>query len=291
MNQRGDDQFGFGAPQPSRRDLLEIDQDGRTTSEKKQERQQKQQEQWEQMQNGGGSYNRKPLARFNPFSKQKYGNTRHQTSNGSWLSVIVALTVVSFLIYLVWASLNGGLSGFLRSFNSSNEANQSAFMNAFYDLERVNHELDPSVNKQDWELVYDKNRLYLVDDIHLQVYPEYIIYVYTGDLTKDRAFNEFVSDWELDSNHIPIYRLEDYLIPNDHYLRDIVPAGNPYFVFFKGTNESYSKFDSVLDSPEYFNQIEGYTDMLKDEYDELQKDRIGTYGQSQGFKQLTEPSN
>lgn len=42
MNQWGEDQFGFGAPQPSRRDLLEIDQDGRTTSEKKQERQKKQ---------------------------------------------------------------------------------------------------------------------------------------------------------------------------------------------------------------------------------------------------------
>lgn len=274
------DNWGSDYNQPSRRDLLEIDSGGKTTSEHKKERRKKQQERFNEYQKGQYRGSTEGWRRWVP---QRLGHGRQ--SEGTWLGFIVAILIIAGLIWLVWASMNGQLRGPLRSFNSSQTANQNALTNAFLDLEEQNKNV--SRDLPEWMDVYNKNRIHDVNTIHLQVYPEYIIYVYTANQDADRAFNEFVNDWETDRSNIPIYRVKYQDIGGEHYLKDILTTAQPAFIFFKGTNEGVSKYDSMMLDPKYFNEIKPYTEVLINDYDELQRDRIGTYGQSKGFTDLT----
>lgn len=273
---------GWGQPKESRRDKLEIDHQGETTAQRKKRKQEEQQAQWNDMQNGnyGG-----PSNKFkNRFSMGRGG---YDNQGGSWLGFIVAIGIVAFLIWLVYKSLNGGLVGPLRSFNSTQDSNITAFQNAFLDMEEKNK----VSNRDPKYAVYDKNRIYKSDFLESQVFPEYIVYVYTGDPAKDKEFTDFVLEWEKDSTLPPIYRIAMYDIQEHHQIQQAIPYGQPGFAIYKGKQEGGSLFDSAILDSVHFPKIKDYMLQLQEEYNELQKTRIGKYGQSKGFSELLGEDN
>lgn len=283
---------GWGQPKESRRDRLEIDHQGETTAQRKKRKQEEQQAQWNDMQNGnyGGNYVGGPFSKFkNRFSMGRRGGGygRGGSQGGSWLGFIVAIGIVAFLIWLVYKSLNGGLVGPLRSFNSTQDSNITAFQNAFLDMEAKN-----KVSNSDPKYaVYEKNRIYKSDFLESQVFPEYIVYVYTGDPAKDKEFTDFVLEWEKDSTLPPIYRIAMYDIQEHHQIQQAIPYGQPGFAIYKGKQDGGSLFDSAILDSVHFPKIKDYMLQLQEEYNELQKTRVGKYGQSKGFSKLLGEDN
>lgn len=257
----------------SKRDRLEIDEQGMTSAEKKRKREEEYLRQQKEFQRGS-RFNLKDRFR----NRNRYGNYRtHGASSGSWLSVLGALLLVAGAVGLVWGGMNGYLSGPLRSFTASPEENRASFRNALLAFGDVS---DPNLETS----IYHKNKIKEPDDIYKMPYPEYIVYVHTGNTEKDKAFNDFILKWEEDISNIPIYRLNVFDLPRDHQLHDIIPQGErPYFVFFKGKLDEFSQYDSILDDPEQLGKVKEYTEGLKDEYDKQLRE-TDVYGESPLFK-------
>lgn len=287
------DDFGGGFDpynKPSRRDLLEIDSGGKTTAEHKKERQEAQRKKMDELQYGPQAKNNKYTShrgmggsRFNPRNWGGRGQHRGgytQPSEGSWLSVLFGLAIIAGLIYLVYGSLNGGLTGVFRSFNSSPTENAALFQNAFLDLEQKNKDL-----YEDVPTVYTKNRVYDATMLEKLPYPEYIVYVYTGtDL--DKPFNDYLMYHE-DNGTLPapVYRIEQDLI-KDYKLRNIIKDEVPMFVIYTEDVDGVKTYDSLITNPVHLEQLDAYMKGLQEINDENQRNRIGVYGDSEGFTDL-----
>ena len=287
------DDFGGGFDpynKPSRRDLLEIDSGGKTTAEHKKERQEAQRKKMDELQYGPQAKNNKYTShrgmggsRFNPRNWGGRGQHRGgytQPSEGSWLSVLFGLAIIAGLIYLVYGSLNGGLTGVFRSFNSSPTENAALFQNSFLDLQQKNKDL-----YKDVPTVYTKNRVYDALMLEQLPYPEYIVYVYTGT-ELDKPFNDYLMYHE-DGGTLPapVYRIEQELI-KDYKLRNIIKDEVPMFVIYTEDVDGVKTYDSVITNPVHFEQLATYMKGLQEINDENQRNRIGVYGDSEGFTDL-----
>ena len=278
------DNWGNFETPSSRRDKLEIDHQGETTAQRKKRKQEEQQERWEQAQTQAGQQGglKQRLGRFKQGGQHR---GRGQASEGSWFSLVIVAVIVGGLIWLVWASMNGQLRGVLRSFNSTPDSNVTAFKNAIIDLE---YQQKNRPNDNPAYGVYEDKRIHSSDFVEEQVYPEYLVYVFTEDIEKDRPFTEFVLDWEQYSDRPPVYRLAMYDIQEHHQIQQAIPYGQPGLVIYRGLTDGSSVFDSAIIDPVHFPKVADYMEQLQVEYDASQRDRIGTYGQSVGFSQWTE---
>lgn len=287
---------GFGGPdpfnKPSRRDMLEIDSGGKTTAEHKKKRQEEQQRKYEDMQYGNSSYNNNTYgsqrggSKLNPKNwgkKSQYGRSNssyNSESSGSWLSFLFGIALVAGLIYMVVTSMNGGLSGVFRGFNASPTENATMFQNAFLDLGQKSNDFGKDV-----PTVYTKNRVY--DALYLEdlPYPEYIVYVYTGT-ELDTPFNDYISYHE-DNGTLPapVYRIDQDLI-KDYKLRNIIKEEVPMLVIYTEDQDGVKTYDSLITDPVHFEKLDTYIKGLQEINDENQRNRIGVYGDSEGFTDL-----
>lgn len=285
MDYNNRDPFG-GYNEPSRRDLLEIDSGGKTTAEHKKARQEEQQAKYDRLQNDPytqtGHQSRKGLGgRFDRFNPRNRGRGSHSGDTGSWFSFLFGLALLGVLIYLVYASLNGGLTGVFRSFNSSPTENAAVFKNAFLDLEQKNHDFGKEI-----EDVYTKNRVYDAVMLETLPYPEYIVYVFTGNAELDEPFNNYIAYHEEKGTlPAPVYRIEQKLIEN-YKLRNVVKEEVPMFVIYTEDEAGVKTYDSVMTDPQYLTELEGYMKQLQTINDDNQRERMGVYGDSEGFKDL-----
>lgn len=287
---------GFGGPdpfnKPSRRDMLEIDSGGKTTAEHKKQRQEEQQKKYEEMQYGNNGYNsnntygsqRGMGSKLNPKNwgkKNQYGNGSYgNQSEGSWLSFAFGLALVAGLIYMVVSSMNGGLTGVFRGFNASPTENATIFKNSFQDLAQKSNDFGKEVPD-----VYTKNRVYDATMLEQLPYPEYLVYVYTGT-ELDTPFNDYLS-YQEDNGTLaaPVYRIEQELI-KDYKLRNIIKEEVPMLVIYTEDADGVKTYDSVITDPVHFEQLNTYIKGLQEINDENQRNRIGVYGDSEGFTDL-----
>lgn len=263
---------GFGSfnREPSRREQLEIDYDGKTTAEKNKLKEEKQKQDMEAMRNGSygsGSYGNMS---GKPSFRDKFRNptSRYGGSEGSWGHVLLALLIVFGIIYLVYVSMTTGLTGVWRTFNASPQENFGTFTNAILKVQEDNVRLDNTDKENEQGAVYLQNKIYNGEDIRNQPYPEYIVYVYT-ESEEDKPFNEYVNKVESGEIElsIPIYKLY-YNEVKDMDVNAVLEFGEPGFVFFKEPIDGTKLYDSVLTDPTMFDKIVSYSAALVAERDE-----------------------
>ena len=261
--------FGsFGQKEPSRREKLEIDYDGKTTAEKNKLKEEKYKQDMEAMKNGNyGNYGNSKPSFKDKFRNKGYGN-RNTYSEGTWWHFLLAIGIIVGIIYLVYASMTTGLDGVWRTFNASPTENFATFKNSLVKLEQDQKDLDKTEEQLAQDEVYKKNKIFRGETLREQPYPEYIVYVYT-ETEADAPFNKYVNKVESGEIElsIPIYKIY-YNEVDDMDVNSALKTGDPGFVFFKEPIDGTKLFDSVLTDAKLFDKIAEYADGLVAERDE-----------------------
>ena len=269
----------FFGGEPSRRDKLEIGNDGKTTAEKKKSRQEEQQRNFMEMENNRGGLGGKGGKFRNKFNRKggsNYGRGGKGSKGGSTLIAIVLIAVPVVLVTLLFT---GNLNGVFRSVFSTPEQNQTAFYQGVFDMQQANRDLSLTDEEQEQVAIYRKNEISKVDFIDEQVYPEYVVYVYSDSESKNEEFNNFILEAEDKGFPVPIFRISADLT-KDYFITDTLGVNEPGFVIFRN-NTGKVAFDSMVNDPEQFSKLEPYMEEIIKQDDEYLKNRTGSYGEAE----------
>lgn len=275
----------FGESGSSRRDKLEIGNDGKTSAEKKSKRQ----EDYMSMgANNGDKFGGRGGRLRNKFRGRgkRNGNYRSRGSGGIFAGLLIGLVCLGVPIVLVAMLFTGNLTGVFRSALSSPEQNQTALYQGIYNMQQSNRDLSLTKEEQDQVAIYRKNEIYRVEFLDEQVYPEYLVYVYSDSESKNEPFNQFVLESEAYGFSVPIFRISADLT-RDYFITDTAGENEPVFLIYRN-NQGAIKYDSMVNDPELFGKIEPYMDEIIEENNEFFKNRTGSYGDAEWLNRPSE---
>ena len=272
----------FGGGEPSRRDKLEIGNDGKTTAERKKEKQQEQQRAYAEMGNQGkfggrgGRFKDRLRNRRGRQGNGSYGTTRSR--GGGFIDILIGLAFIGVPILLVVLLFTGNLTGVFRSFFATPEQNQKQFLQGVYDTQQILHDSYLTDEEKEQVAIYRKNEISRIEFIDEQVYPEYLVYVYSDSESKNEQFNDFVLESEAYGFPVPIFRISADLTKN-YFITDTAGENEPVFLIYRN-NTGEITFDSMVNDPEHFSKLESYMKEIIKEDDEYMKNRAGSYGEA-----------
>lgn len=277
----------FGGGEPNKRDRLEIGNDGKSTAENKKERQEEQQRNFMEMGNnsgyggkGGGLKNRVRGRFGRKGNNSRYGNNR----SGGFISVLVGLAFIAIPIVIVVLLFTGNLTGWMRSFMSTPEQNTTELMQGFYDSQNMLRDTYLTDEEREQVAVYRKNEIGRVEFIDEQVYPEYVVYVYSDSESKNEEFTNFVLEAEESGFPVPIFRISADLT-KDYFITDTAGVNEPALLIYRN-NTGEVEYDSMITDSEHFGKLSEYMREIIKEDDEYFKNSKGSYGESEILNRL-----
>ena len=273
--------------EPSRRDKLEIGNDGKTSAERKKERQREQQHNHMEFDGKGGKMGRGRglKGRFGRGrGNNRGGNYNSRGSGGGASGVLLGLFLIAVPIILVVMLFSGNLTGVFRSVFSTPEQNQTAFYQGVYDMQQSNRDLSLTKQEQEQVAIYRKNEISRVEFIDEQVYPEYLVYVYSNSEAKNEAFNDFILEAEAYGFPVPIFRISADLTKN-YFITDTAGENEPVFLIYKNVGGE-NQFDSMVNDPQHFDKLDPYMRDLIEQTDEYYQERVGEYKDSTIFQRI-----
>ena len=272
----------FGGGEPSRRDKLEIGNDGKSRAERNKEKNMNRQQDYMDMGSSGGKFGGRGGRLKNKFGRRRGrgvgGSTRGRSGNKG-LDLLIGLVLILIPIGLVVMLFTGNLTGMFRSFLATPEQNQTAFYQGIYDMQQANHDLSLTKEEQEQVAIYRKNEISRVEFIDEQVYPEYLVYVYSNSESKNEPFNQFILESEAYGFPVPIFRISADLTRN-YFITDTAGEDEPVFLIYRN-NTGEVAFDSMVNDPEMFDKLEPYMEEIIKEDDEYFKNRTGSYGEAE----------
>lgn len=271
----------FGNGGESRRDQLEIGNDGKTTAERKQERYEEQQRNFTEMGNNSGFNDTGGNRFFNKFRRGKNGQRYQNTGKGSnkAFDTILGLVLISVPIVLVVLLFTGNLNGVLRSAFSSPEQNLTAFNQGVYNVQNSLHDSYLTDAEQEQLAFYRKNEISRVDYIDMQTYPEYLVFVYSDSEEKNKPFVDFILEAEANKFPVPIFRISAEETVN-YFVTDTIGENEPALLIYRN-NTGENTYDSAVNDPALFNKLEEYVNNLIKEDDEAKINSRGSYGEAE----------
>lgn len=250
----------------SERDRLEIDSSG---NKRGKQLQNKRQEQMEQFQNN---------SKRGMFGGNR-GSGGFKGQGGSWLSVIVAISIIAGLIYLPISYKNGTLPNPLRSLlNNDPQANADKFMN---DVQKFKKDGDIAYENR-WsddydeataKSFYDVNPLYNSNYMGNQVDAEYVVMVYTGNEELDKPFIDWIENYEKNTDKktmYKIYRIPFELAQDNFYVQEATEDENynitekPLFMIYHSPSKDKKVLDSIIDDSSHLDKFLDYMKELVD---------------------------
>lgn len=271
--------------EPSRRDKLEIGNDGKTSAERKKERQREQQRNHMEFDGKGGKMGRgRGLKGRFGRGNNRGGNYNSRGSGGGASGVLLGLFLIAVPIILVVMLFSGNLTGVFRSVFSTPEQNQTAFYQGVYDMQQSNRDLSLTKQEQEQVAIYRKNEISRVEFIDEQVYPEYLVYVYSNSEAKNEAFNDFILEAEAYGFPVPIFRISADLTKN-YFITDTAGENEPVFLIYKNVGGE-NQFDSMVNDPQHFDKLDPYMRDLIEQTDEYYQERVGEYKDSTIFQRI-----
>lgn len=272
----------FGGREPSRRDKLEIGNDGKTTAEKKKNRQEEQQRNYMEMDGKGGGYGGRG-GRFRDKIRRgrngRGGSYSKRGSGGGLSTIVIAVVLIGLPIFVVAMLFTGNLNGFFRSFLATPEQNTNTLFQGFYDSQNLLHDSFLTDDEREQVAIYRKNEISRLEYIDGQVYPEYLVYVYSDKESKNEKYNDFVLEAEDKGFPVPIFRISADLT-KDYFITDTVGVNEPVFLIFRN-NTGKVKFDSMVNDAKQFNKLDTYMQEIMKQDDEYYKNRTGSYGDAE----------
>ena len=272
----------FGGGEPSRRDKLEIGNDGKSRAERNKEKNMNRQQDYMDMGSSGGKFGGRGGRLKNKFGRRRGrgvgGSTRGRSGNKG-LDLLIGLVLILIPIGLVVMLFTGNLTGMFRSFLATPEQNQTAFYQGIYDMQQANHDLSLTKEEQEQVAIYRKNEISRVEFIDKQTYPEYLVYVYSNSESKNEPFNDFVLESEAYGFPVPIFRISADLTRN-YFITDTAGEDEPVFLIFRN-NTGEITYDSMVNDPDMFDKLDPYMREIIKEDDEYFKNRTGSYGEAE----------
>lgn len=279
----------FGGGRQNRRDELEIGSDGKTTAENKRRRQQEQQRDMQDMQSGK-SFGRSKRGLKGRFARDRGRNNRGSESSGGCLTQLAGLALVAVPIVIVVMLFTGNLKGVWRSAFSSSEQNLASFYQGVFNTEQAAKDSLLTEAEQEEVSFYRKNMISSTQLIDKQVYPEYIVFIYSDDEEKNKPYVDYIEEAELRKDYpVPIYRISADKT-EDYFVTDSLGVNEPGLAIYRN-NTGDVEYDSVIGDPKHLGKLEDYVKELLAEDDEFFKNNRGSYGEVEWLQHISDRVN
>lgn len=228
FNSGGNNSANYNNDRVSERDRLEIGADGRTRGETNQ------------------NHNQNSRTYTPSSSPRRPSNWKYWLGGGA----------VAGLIIIGSLGGGGGFSDIFRTFNSTPEENMGSMLTAVKQVEhenkKVGEEKDP---------VYDKQNIFSDEYIDKQVDKEYAVYVYTGEESIDKSFNQWVLEAE---KTIPVYRVKLENVKTNVIAMDYVEAEKPMVMVYNEVDKGKKELDAVIKDKDLLKNIVPHIEKIQE---------------------------
>lgn len=196
-----------------------------------------------------------------PRGEQKSLGDKNKGNNSGLKKkiLIVSLVLIVILMYMgLRGTSNVKWENIIRTWNMTNEQGIAAIFNSIQEIENINENLGIERG------FYERNRLYH-DAYLLELFDkEYLVYVFTGDMEKDKEFDAWVRDNDL---RVQIFKIHIDDITTNLEVMSYIDADKkePMMLVYNEIERGKKNLEGVIKDPALLDEARDYINKLIDE--------------------------